>query len=100
MTVSFRRCSLYHQMFNVDKSVQPSALSDNEFDCETLFLDGKMAMVIDHPSFPQQVQAAQAGFGHGRRLASGRARAPRRRARRIQLPYPGDEQEQEPPRSP
>ena len=43
-------------MFNVDKSVQPSALSDNESDCETLFLDGKMAMVIDHPSFPQQVR--------------------------------------------
>jgi multiple sugar transport system substrate-binding protein len=48
--------SLYHQMFNVDKSVQPSALSDNESDCQTLFLDGKMAMVIDHPSFPQQVK--------------------------------------------
>jgi len=48
--------SLYHQMFNVDKSVQPSALSDNESDCETLFLDEKMAMVIDHPSFPQQVK--------------------------------------------
>ncbi len=48
--------SMYHQMFNVDKSVQPSALSDNESDCETLFLDGKMAMVIDHPSFPQQVK--------------------------------------------
>ena len=43
-------------MFNVDKSVQPSALSDNKSDCETLFLDGKMAMVIDHPSFPQQVK--------------------------------------------
>jgi multiple sugar transport system substrate-binding protein len=48
--------ALYQQMFNTDKSVQPSALSDNESDCETLFLDGKMAMVIDHPSFPQQVR--------------------------------------------
>jgi multiple sugar transport system substrate-binding protein len=48
--------SLYHQMFNVDKSVQPSALTDNESDCETLFLDEKMAMVIDHPSFPQQLK--------------------------------------------
>lgn len=46
----------YHQMFNVDKSVQPSALSDNESAVQTLFLDGKMAMCIDHPSFPQQVK--------------------------------------------
>jgi ABC-type glycerol-3-phosphate transport system substrate-binding protein len=43
-------------MYNVDKSVQPSALSDNESDVETLFLDGRMAMCIDHPSFPQQVK--------------------------------------------
>lgn len=48
--------TLYHQMFNIDKSVQPSALSDNETNVETLFLDGKMAMCIDHPSFPQQVK--------------------------------------------
>jgi multiple sugar transport system substrate-binding protein len=48
--------TLYHQMYNVDKSVQPSALSDNESDVETLFLDGRMAMCIDHPSFPQQVK--------------------------------------------
>ncbi len=48
--------TLYHQMYSVDKSVQPSALSDNESSVETLFLDGKMAMCIDHPSFPQQVK--------------------------------------------
>ncbi len=47
---------LYRQMYRVDKSVQPSALSDNESGVETLFLDGKMAMCIDHPSFPQQVK--------------------------------------------
>jgi len=57
--------SLYHQMFNVDKSVQPSALSDNESDCETLFLDEKMAMVIDHPSFPQQVKQLKPGLDMG-----------------------------------
>ena len=48
--------NLYRQLFNVDKSVQPSALSDNETNVETLFLDGRMAMCIDHPSFPQQVK--------------------------------------------
>lgn len=57
--------SLYHQMFNVDKSVQPSALSDNELDCETLFLDEKMAMVIDHPSFPQQVRQLKPSLDMG-----------------------------------
>jgi multiple sugar transport system substrate-binding protein len=46
---------LYNRMFNVDKSVQPSALSDNQNMVQTLFLDGKCAMCIDHPSFPQQV---------------------------------------------
>src|SRR6185437_13008302 len=46
----------YHQMFNVDKSVQPSALSDNQTNIETLFLDGKVAMCIDHPSFPAQIR--------------------------------------------
>ena len=35
----------YHQMFSVDKSVQPSALSDNQSNVETLFLDGKMGDV-------------------------------------------------------
>ncbi len=47
---------LYNRMFNVDKSVQPSALSDNQNNVQTLFLDGKVAMCIDHPSFPQQVR--------------------------------------------
>jgi ABC-type glycerol-3-phosphate transport system substrate-binding protein len=48
--------TLYNQMYSVDKSVQPSALSDNESNVQTLFLDGKMAMCIDHPSFPLQVK--------------------------------------------
>ncbi|HTU53078.1 MAG TPA: sugar ABC transporter substrate-binding protein [Acetobacteraceae bacterium] len=48
--------ALYNRMFNIDKSVQPSALSDNESNVETLFLDGKVAMCIDHPSFAQQVR--------------------------------------------
>ncbi len=48
--------SLYRQMHNVDRSVQPSALSDDEAAVQTLFLDEKVAMVIDHPSFPQQVR--------------------------------------------
>ena len=48
--------ALYNQMFNIDKSVQPSALSDNQTNVETLFLDGKVGMCIDHPSFPQQVR--------------------------------------------
>ena len=47
---------LYNRMFNVDKSVQPSALSDDQTAVQTLFLDGKVAMCIDHPSFPQQVK--------------------------------------------
>jgi multiple sugar transport system substrate-binding protein len=48
--------SLYHQMFNIDKSVQPSALSDNERDVQVLFLDGKVAMAIDQPTFAQQLR--------------------------------------------
>ena len=48
--------ALYNQMFNIDKSVQPSALSDNQTNVETLFLDGKIGMCIDHPNFPQQVK--------------------------------------------
>jgi len=48
--------SLYHQMFNIDKSVQPSALSDNERDVQVLFLDGKIAMCIDQPTFGQQLR--------------------------------------------
>jgi multiple sugar transport system substrate-binding protein len=49
--------SLYDRMFNVDKSVQPSALSDNERNVETLFLDGKCAMCIDQPPFALQVHS-------------------------------------------
>lgn len=48
--------ALYNQMYNIDKSVQPSALSDNQTNVQTLFMDGKVAMCIDHPSFPQQVK--------------------------------------------
>ena len=48
--------ALYNRMYNVDKSVQPSALSDNQTNVQTLFLDGKVGMCIDHPSFPQQVK--------------------------------------------
>ena len=48
--------ALYNQMYNVDKSVQPSALSDNEQNVETLFLDGKVAMCIDQPPFALQVK--------------------------------------------
>jgi ABC-type glycerol-3-phosphate transport system substrate-binding protein len=48
--------ALHNKMFNIDKSVQPSALSDNQNNVQTLFLDGKCAMCIDHPSFPQQVR--------------------------------------------
>lgn len=46
---------LYNRMFNVDKSVQPSALSDQESDVSTLFQQGKVAMMIDHPSAAEQV---------------------------------------------
>ncbi len=46
---------LYNRMYNVDKSVPPSALSDQESDMYTLFLDGKVAMIIDHPSAAAQV---------------------------------------------
>ncbi|MGH7155269.1 MAG: extracellular solute-binding protein, partial [Acetobacteraceae bacterium] len=57
--------ALYHQMFSVDKSVQPSALSDNETACQTLFLSERMAMVIDHPSFPQQVKSLKPDLDMG-----------------------------------
>lgn len=46
---------LYNQMFNVDGSVQPSALSDQESDILTLFLKGEVAMMIDHPNAATQV---------------------------------------------
>ena len=47
---------LYNRMFNVDKSVQPSALSDNSKMVQPLFLDGKCAMCIDHPPFALQIK--------------------------------------------
>jgi multiple sugar transport system substrate-binding protein len=47
--------ALYNRMYNVDKSVPPSALSDQESDMATLFLAGKVAMIIDHPSAAAQV---------------------------------------------
>ena len=46
---------LYDRMYNKDKSVQPSALTDQESDVSTLFLSGKVAMIIDHPSAAEQV---------------------------------------------
>lgn len=46
---------LYNQMYNVDGSVQPSALSDQESDIDTLFLKGEVAMMIDHPNAASQV---------------------------------------------
>jgi multiple sugar transport system substrate-binding protein len=46
---------LYHQMYNVDGSAQPSALSDQESDIDTLFLKGEVAMMIDHPNAASQV---------------------------------------------
>jgi multiple sugar transport system substrate-binding protein len=46
---------LYSQMYNVDGSVQPSALSDQESDIDTLFLKGEVAMMIDHPNAASQV---------------------------------------------
>lgn len=46
---------LYNRMYNVDKSVQPSAISDQETDVSTLFQQGKVAMMIDHPSAAEQV---------------------------------------------
>jgi multiple sugar transport system substrate-binding protein len=48
--------TLYDRMYNVDKSVQPSALSDQQADVATLFQQGKVAMMIDHPSAAQQVR--------------------------------------------
>ena len=45
---------LYNQMYNVDGSVPPSALSDQESDIDTLFLKGEVAMMIDHPNAATQ----------------------------------------------
>lgn len=49
--------NLYNKMYNIDKSVQPSALSDQESDVDTLFAQGKVAMMIDHPSAVTQVRS-------------------------------------------
>jgi len=57
--------ALYNQMYNIDKSVQPSALSDNQTNVQTLFLDGKVAMCIDHPSFPQQIKQVKPDLDMG-----------------------------------
>jgi multiple sugar transport system substrate-binding protein len=46
---------LYNQMYNIDGSAQPSALSDQESDIDTLFLKGEVAMMIDHPNAAAQV---------------------------------------------
>lgn len=48
--------NLYNQMYNIDKSVQPSALTDQESDVDTLFAQGKIGMMIDHPSAVTQVR--------------------------------------------
>lgn len=47
---------LYNRMFNVDKSVQPSALTHQESDVGTLFLDGKLAIIFGHPNAASQVK--------------------------------------------
>ena len=41
---------LYDRMYNIDKSVQSSALNSTQADVATLFLAGKVAMMICHPS--------------------------------------------------
>jgi len=46
---------LYNRMYNVDKSVQPSALSDASADVSTLFADGRVAMMENHPNNAVQV---------------------------------------------
>lgn len=46
---------LYNRMFNIDKSVEPSALTNTQADVTTLFLGGKVAMMIVHPSDAAQV---------------------------------------------
>ncbi len=56
---------LYQQMYSVDASVQPSALSDQESDVATLFTKGEVAMMIDHPSAGTQVLQAQPNFNLG-----------------------------------
>ena len=41
---------LYDRMYNIDKSVESSALDNTQADVATLFLAGKVAMMICHPS--------------------------------------------------
>ncbi len=48
---------LYNRMFNIDKSVEPSALTNAQPDVTTLFLGGKVAMMIEHPSAAAQVHS-------------------------------------------
>ena len=56
---------LYNQMYSQDKSVQPSALSDQESDIDTLFLKGEVAMMIDHPNAATQVHQLQPTLNMG-----------------------------------
>jgi multiple sugar transport system substrate-binding protein len=56
---------LYNQMYNQDKSVQPSALSDQESDIDTLFAKGEVAMMIDHPNAAAQVHQFQPTLNMG-----------------------------------
>ena len=57
--------TLYHRMFAVDKSVQPSAASDNSRMVQPLFLSGKCAMCMDHPPFALQIQTLKPDFELG-----------------------------------
>jgi multiple sugar transport system substrate-binding protein len=56
---------MYNQMYNVDHSVQPSALADQETDVDTLFAKGEVAMMIDHPDAGEQVLEASPSFKLG-----------------------------------
>lgn len=56
---------LYNQMYNIDASVQPSALSDQESDVDTLFAKGEVAMMIDHPSAASQIHALKPQINMG-----------------------------------
>ncbi|SRR5579871_651369 len=68
---------LYNRLFNVDKSVEPSALNDAQADVATLFLGGKVAMMIAHPSDAAQAHSLNPSI----ELAAGLLpRGPARRA--------------------
>lgn len=56
---------LYNQMYNVDGSVQPSVLSDQESDIDTLFAKGEVAMMIDHPNAASQVHESVPSLSMG-----------------------------------